>query len=120
MIPDYSLKDGWAQPTRRIAALLDQSNGRDHASNAKLADLDGSLNRSQPGATGANNFDKPGGKVSGEGRADTAAGAAMGRDFSQISHGLTGRHWIMASMPDTEQDADVRIRIPAHWPDTFH
>jgi hypothetical protein len=55
-----------------------------------------------------------------EGRADTAAGAAMGRDFSQISHGLTGRHWIMASMPDTEQDADVRIRIPAHWPDTFH
>jgi hypothetical protein len=26
----------------------------------------------------------------------------------------------MASMPDPEQDADVRIRIPAHWPDTFH
>jgi hypothetical protein len=54
-----------------------------------------------------------------EGRA-AAAGAAMGRDFSQISHGLTGRHWTMASMPDPEQNADVRIRIPAHWPDTFH
>ena len=56
----------------------------------------------------------PGGKVPGESRADTAAGAAMGRDLSQISHGLTGRHWTMASMPDTEQDADVQIRIPAH------
>jgi hypothetical protein len=55
-----------------------------------------------------------------ESRADTAAGAAMGTDFSRISHGLTERHWIMASRPDTEQDADVRIRIPAHWPDTFH
>ena len=62
----------------------------------------------------------PGGKVPGEGRADTAAGAAMGRDLSQLSHGLTGRHWTMASMPDTEQDADVRIRILAHWPDTLH
>src|SRR5512142_2664427 len=33
-----------------------------------------------------------------EGRADTAAGAAMGRDLSQISHRLTGRHWTVASM----------------------
>ena len=23
-------------------------------------------------------------------------------------------------MPDTRQDADQRVRIPAHWPDTFH
>lgn len=37
--------------------------------------------------------------------------------ISQISHGLTGRHWTTASMPDTGQDLDVRIRIPAHWPD---
>jgi hypothetical protein len=55
-----------------------------------------------------------------EGRADTVADAAMGRDLSQISHELTGRHRTIASVPDTEQDADVRIRIPAHWPDTFH
>jgi hypothetical protein len=26
----------------------------------------------------------------------------------------------MAYMPDTHQDADLRIRIPAHWPDTLH
>jgi len=55
-----------------------------------------------------------------EGRADTAAGAAIDKDFSQVSHGVTGRHGTMASMSDTEQDADVRIRIPAHWPGTFH
>jgi hypothetical protein len=23
-------------------------------------------------------------------------------------------------VPDTEQDADVRIRIPAHWPEILH
>ncbi len=56
----------------------------------------------------------------GEGRADTAAGAATGRELSQISHGLTGRHWTMASTSDTEQDVDVRIRIPAHWSDALH
>src|SRR5947208_16779621 len=61
----------------------------------------------------------PSGNMRGEGRGDTAAGAAMGRDLSQISHGLTGRRWTMASVPDTEQYADVRIRIPAHWPDAF-
>jgi hypothetical protein len=49
-----------------------------------------------------------------EGRADTPAGAAMSRDLSQISRRLTGRQWTMASMPDSGQDADVRIRIPAH------
>lgn len=48
------------------------------------------------------------------------AAAAVGRGLSQISHGLTGRRWTMTSMPDTDQDADVRIGIPAHWPDTFH
>ena len=35
-------------------------------------------------------------------------------DLSQFSHGLTGRCWTMASMLDTRQDADLRIRIPAH------
>lgn len=52
-----------------------------------------------------------------EGRADRAAGAAIGRDLSQISHGLTGRYGTMPSMPDTGQDADVLIRVPAHWLD---
>jgi hypothetical protein len=47
-----------------------------------------------------------------EGGADTAAGAAMGRNFSQISHGLTGRHWTMACVPDTEQD----VTRPHFWP----
>ena len=61
-----------------------------------------------------------GGKVPSKGCADTAAGAAAGRDLSQNSHGLAGRHWTMASMSDTKQDTDVRIRILAHWPDTFH
>jgi hypothetical protein len=41
-------------------------------------------------------------------------------DLSQFSHGLTGRCWTMASMPDTRQDADLRIRIPAHRPDMLH
>jgi hypothetical protein len=52
--------------------------------------------------------------VPGEGRADTTADAAMGRDLSQISPRLTGRDGTMASMPDTEQDADVRFRILAY------
>ena len=26
----------------------------------------------------------------------------------------------MASRPDTRQDADLQIRIPAHWLDTLH
>ena len=52
-----------------------------------------------------------------EGRTDTTAGAAKGWDLSQISHRLTGRYGTMASMPDTRQDADLRIRIPAHWAD---
>jgi len=26
----------------------------------------------------------------------------------------------MASMPDTRQDAELRIRIPVHWPDARH
>lgn len=30
------------------------------------------------------------------------------------SAAMTGRHWTMAPMPDTGQDADVRIRILAH------
>jgi hypothetical protein len=36
------------------------------------------------------------------------------RDLSQLSHGLTGQYRTMASMPDTGQDADLLIRIPAH------
>jgi hypothetical protein len=35
-------------------------------------------------------------------------------DLSQLYHGLTGRYRTIASMPDTRQDADLRIRIPAH------
>ena len=41
----------------------------------------------------------------------------MGRDLSQISHGLTGRYGTMASMSGHRQDADVLVRIPAHWLD---
>ena len=52
-----------------------------------------------------------------EGRADTAAVAAKGRNLSQLSHGLTGRYGTMASMPDTRQDADLRIRTLTDWPD---
>jgi hypothetical protein len=55
-----------------------------------------------------------------EGRADTAAVAAKGGNLSQLSHGLTGRYRNMASMPDARQDAELRIRIPAHWPDARH
>jgi hypothetical protein len=43
-----------------------------------------------------------------------------GRNLSQLSHGLAGRHGTMASMPDIDQDADLRIRIPAHCPDALH
>jgi hypothetical protein len=46
--------------------------------------------------------------------------AAKGRSLSQFSHGLTGRYGTTASLPDTWPDADLRIRIPAHWPDAFH
>jgi hypothetical protein len=43
-----------------------------------------------------------------------------GRSLSRISHGLSGRDRTMASSPDARQDADLPIRIPAHWPDTLH
>jgi anti-sigma B factor antagonist len=52
--------------------------------------------------------------------ARAAAVAVKGRSLSQFSHGLTGRYRTMASMPDTGRDADLRIRIPAHWVDTIH
>jgi len=52
-----------------------------------------------------------------EGRGTTAAVPAIGRDLSRLFHRLVGRYGTMASMPDSGQDADVRIRIPAHWPD---
>jgi hypothetical protein len=52
--------------------------------------------------------------------ARAAAVAVKGGSLSQFSHGLTGRYRTMASMPDTGRDADLRIRIPAHWTDTFH
>jgi Mg2+ and Co2+ transporter CorA len=41
-------------------------------------------------------------------------------NLSQLSHGLTGRYRTTASMLDTRQDADLRIRIPTHWPDMLH
>ena len=40
--------------------------------------------------------------------------------LSQLSHGLTGRCRTTAPMPDIWQDADLRIRIPVHWPDARH
>jgi hypothetical protein len=56
---------------------------------------------------------KPGDNLP-RGRADTVAVVDNGRNVSQLSHGLTGRYGTMASMPDTRQNADLRIRIPAH------
>ena len=38
-------------------------------------------------------------------------------NLSQFSHKLTGRYRTTASMSARWQDADLRIRIPAHWPD---
>jgi hypothetical protein len=35
-------------------------------------------------------------------------------NLSQLSHGLTGRYWIMASIPDCEQNAALPIRIPVY------
>jgi len=40
--------------------------------------------------------------------------------ISQLSHGLTGRCRTTAGMSDTQRDADLRIRILEHWPDTRH
>lgn len=37
--------------------------------------------------------------------------------LSQISHGLDGRHGTITSIPDTQQDADLRFWIAEHWPD---
>ena len=54
-----------------------------------------------------------------EGRADTLRSLPR-VGISQLSHGLTGRCRTTASMPDTRQDADLRIRIPAHCPDALH
>ena len=50
------------------------------------------------------------------------AHGAVARDgnFSQLSHGLAGRYRTMAYTPDTRQDVDLLIRIPAHWPDGRH
>jgi len=47
-------------------------------------------------------------------------GRCQEQGLSQFSHGLAGRHGTMVSMPDTWQDADLPIRIPAHWPDERH
>ena len=46
--------------------------------------------------------------------------AAESRCLSQFSHELTGQYGTMTYMPDTGQDADLRIRTPAYCPDTFH
>jgi hypothetical protein len=46
--------------------------------------------------------------------------ALPNRDLSQFSHGLSGRYGTMAPMPDIRQDAGLRIRTPAHWPDRLH
>jgi len=39
--------------------------------------------------------------------------------LSQISHGLDGRYGTMASIPDTQQDADLRFWISEQWLDRF-
>jgi hypothetical protein len=44
----------------------------------------------------------------------------QGRRLSQTSHGLTGLDRTMASMPDTEQNADLAIQIRVHWLDALH
>ena len=51
---------------------------------------------------------------------NTAAVAAKGRNLSQLSHGLTGRYRTTASRPDTRQDADLPVRMPAHGPEGRH
>jgi hypothetical protein len=48
------------------------------------------------------------------------ARAGSSTNLSQLSHGLERRHWTQAPLPDTWVDHDLRIRIPAHWLDTFH
>jgi hypothetical protein len=53
-----------------------------------------------------------------EGRRHAYGAAKVG--ISRLSHGLGGRYGTAASMPDTLQDADLQIRIPAHWPDAGH
>jgi len=48
------------------------------------------------------------------------AGRCKDESLSQFSHELTGRYGTMTHRPDTRQDADLRIRIPTHWPDSLH
>ena len=55
-----------------------------------------------------------------ESRVSTAAVAAKGRDLSQLSHELTGRCRTVASIPDTQHDADLRFWIVGHWPHRSH
>jgi hypothetical protein len=56
----------------------------------------------------------------GAARNDQGQGWKVPGDLSQFSHGLTGRYGTMASVPDTQQDADLRFWIAEHWPDTLH
>ena len=53
-------------------------------------------------------------------RRSPGSGRRQEQGLSPFSHGLTGRYRTMASMPDTWQDSDLPIRIPAYWPDVFH
>jgi hypothetical protein len=53
-----------------------------------------------------------------DGRRHAYGAAKVG--ISQPSHVLDGRYGTAASMPGTLQDADLQIRIPAHWPDAGH
>ena len=46
-----------------------------------------------------------------DGPARAAAVAAKGGRLSRLSHRLTGRYRTIASLPDTRQDSDLRIRI---------
>ena len=45
---------------------------------------------------------------------------ATGTDLSQVSHELTGRYGTMASILDSQQDADLRFWIAEHCPDRLH
>ena len=49
-----------------------------------------------------------------EGAADAAVVVGKDGNLSWLSHELTGRYRTTASVLDTRQDADLRIRIPTH------
>jgi hypothetical protein len=55
-----------------------------------------------------------------DGQLMIAAVTPIGTRLSQISHGLDGRYRTRASIPDTGQDADMRLRIAEDCLDRLH